>query len=155
MVLEFSIYDLIGYASEAIGLAVFFAVLYERILWKYNPFEKTPKLAPKYIGMIKSNYDHKERSASLIVRQTLLSVHITLITEESKSQSITASIDEIFEEKQLTYCYLNIPKAEYREKSEIHYGTTMLSLSDPKKISGQYYTDRQTTGDMTFVAKCK
>ena len=148
-----SAYELYGYAGEAIGAAVMFTGVYERILWKYNPFENTPKLAKHYNGTIKSSYDCIERNASLEIKQTLLSVYVTVITHESKSKSLSASVDEILGEIQLTYCYLNTPKSEYRDKSEIHYGTAILSISNPKEIEGQYYTDRKTIGDMHFFAE--
>lgn len=150
---NFSLYSIFGYASEAIGIAVIIVVLYEKYLWKFNPFETTPKLASRYYGSFKSNYDSIERNAELIVKQTLLSVHVIMITDESKSKSLSASIENVLGEVQLTYCYLNTPKSEHRGRSEIHYGTAMLSVSNPKEISGQYYTDRQTTGDMRFVLK--
>lgn len=148
-----SVYDLYGYAGEAIGIAVLLAGIYEKVLWRINPFESTPKLLKQYTGTFKSSYDQVERGASLEIRQTLLSVHVTLISDESKSKSLSASIDEILGEVQLTYCYLNTPKSEYRDRSEIHYGTATLSISNPKEIDGQYYTDRKTIGDMHFVAK--
>lgn len=148
-----SAYELFGFASEAISLVVIVFGLYEKFLWKINPWENTPKLAERYTGTLKSNYDDVERKASLEIKQTLLSIHVTLITGESKSRSLTASIDEILGEMQLTYCYLNTPKAEYRVRSEIHYGTATLSLANPRSLEGQYYTDRNTNGDMLFVAE--
>lgn len=147
-----SAYDLFGYAGEAIGIAVLLAGIYEKFLWRINPFESTPKLSKRYTGTFKSSYDLAVRSASLEIRQTLLSVHVTLISDESKSKSLSASIDEILGEIQLTCCYLNTPKSEFRDRSEIHYGTATLSISNPKEIDGQYYTDRKTTGDMHFIA---
>ena len=108
-------------------------------------------MAKRYVGSLKSSYDNIERKAVLEIRQTLMSVHITLTTDESKSNSLSASIDEILGEMQLTYCYLNTPKSEFRHRSEIHYGTAMLSITNPASLDGQYYTDRKTTGDMSFV----
>lgn len=148
-----SAYELYGYAGEAIGVAVLITGLYEKFIWKYNRFEKTPKLAKRYTGILKSSYDHIERNAILEIKQTLLTVHVTLITDESKSKSLSASIDEVLGEEQLTYCYLNTPKSEYRDRSEIHYGTAVLAVSNPKEIDGQYYTDRKTIGDMHFFAE--
>ena len=148
-----SLYDLLGFASEAISIAVIISGVYEKFLWRYNPLESTPKLAKRYNGTLKSNYDHVERKAHLEIKQTLLSIHVTLATNESKSKSLSASIDEILGEMQLTYCYLNTPKAEYRNRSEIHYGTATLSIADPAALDGQYYTDRATNGDMVFVVE--
>lgn len=71
-------------------------------------------------------------------------------TEESKSSSISASIDKIQDEWQLIYFYLNVPQAKVRDRSSIHYGTALLSIENPEKLQGQYFTDRKTTGDMKF-----
>lgn len=149
---SFSLYDLYCYAGEAISMAVIFTGLYERILWRVNPLESTPKLKNRYTGIIKSGYDNIERQASLEIKQSLCSVHVTLTTAESKSNSLTASVDEIMGEMLLTYCYLNTPKSEFRDRSEIHYGTATLSIANPKYLEGQYYTDRKTCGDMSFTA---
>ena len=108
-----SAYDLFGYAGEAISAAVILSGLYEKFLWRLNPFESTPKLKKRYVGKLKSGYDHIERDASLEIKQTLLSVHVTLATNESKSKSLSASIDDILGEMQLTYCYLNTPKVQF------------------------------------------
>lgn len=148
-----SAYDLFGYAGEAISAAVILSGLYEKFLWRLNPFESTPKLKKRYVGKLKSGYDHIERDASLEIKQTLLSVHVTLATNESKSKSLSASIDDILGEMQLTYCYLNTPKSEYRDRSEIHYGTATLTIANPHILEGQYYTDRKTNGDMLFTAE--
>lgn len=147
-----SAYELYGYAGEAIAVATLFGLLYEKVIWKLNPFEKTPKLSKEYNGTIKSDFDNIERPATLKIKQTLLSINITLITEESKSNSLSASIDDIMNETKLTYCYLNTPKSEFRKRSQIHYGTATLSLTNKKTLEGQYYTDRATTGDMLFKA---
>lgn len=148
-----SFYNLYGFAGEAIGLAAVVMTAYERWLWRFMPFESVPVLAKVYTGTLKSSYDNIERNATLKVSQTLLSIHVTLISNESKSHSLSASIDEIHGEKQLTYCYLNTPKSKVRYRSEIHYGTAMLSVENPKRLAGRYYTDRKTIGDMVFTAK--
>lgn len=149
---DFSFYNLWGYAGEAIGLASVFVILYERYLWRINPFEKTPKLAKQYTGTLTSHYDNIERPATIEILQTLLSIKVFVTTNESKSSSLSASIDDFLGEMQLTYCYLNTPKTAYRHRSEVHYGTAIICIKDPQNLFGQYYTDRKTMGDMTFTA---
>lgn len=146
-----SVYTLYGFAGEAIGLTVLLMFFYERWLWRYNPCEKTPVLKRHYTGILKSSYDNIERKASLEIKQTLLSVRVMLISGESKSNSLSASIDEIHGTKKLIYCYLNTPKSEFRNRSEVHYGTAMLCVDNPNELTGQYYTDRKTIGDMQFT----
>lgn len=151
IITEFSMYDLYGYAGEAIAFSAFVMLAYEKCLWKYNPFEKTPVLKKKYKGTLLSTYDGIEREAVLEIKQTLLSISVVFITEESRSKSISASIEKIQEEWQLTYCYLNVPQASIRDRSAIHYGTALLCIENPEEIKGEYFTDRKTTGDMNFV----
>lgn len=150
IITEFSMYDLYGYAGESIAFSAFLMVIYERWLWRYNPFEKTPALKKKYKGTLLSTYDGIEREAALEIKQTLLSINVVFITGESRSNSISSSIEKIQDEWQLTYCYLNVPKANVRARSAIHYGTALLCIENPKEIYGQYFTDRKTTGDMKF-----
>lgn len=148
-----TVYELFGYAGEAIGLSVILTALYERKLWRYNPWEETPKLCAKYVGTVTSTYDSIVREGTLDVKQTLSTVSIIFTTKESKSRSLSASIDDIMGEKQITYCYINQPKSKFRHRSEIHYGTAMLTILENGNLKGQFYTDRKTLGDMEFVAK--
>lgn len=153
LITDFSVYDVYGYAGEAIAFSVLIMIAYEKWLWRYNPLEKTPILKKKYKGTFVSTYDKIERKATLEIKQTLLSVNVFLETSESKSKSISASIDKIQDEWQLTYCYLNVPQALVRDRSEIHYGTAMLCIENPERIQGQYFTDRKTIGDMHFFSE--
>lgn len=148
-------YDVYGCIGETISLTFIFACIYEKWLWRYNPLQKMPVLSKKYTGTLKSSYDNIEREASLQIRQTLFSIQIILTSGESKSKSISSSLDDILGEQQLTYCYLNTPNAEVRHRSEIHYGTAMICVDNPQVLKGQYFTDRKTIGDMIFNAVLK
>jgi len=147
----FSLYDVFGYISEAVGVSVILITFYEKFLWRYNPFEDTPVLKKRYKGVLRSTHDGLDRVTTLEIKQTLLKISVVLNTGESKSKSITASIESILGEKQLIYCFLNTPNASVRDKSDIHYGTAMLCVEDVKKLSGQYFTDRKTTGDIELI----
>lgn len=96
---SFSLYDLFGYAGEAIGVATFLIALYERLLWKYDYFNDMSVLYKKYSGTFISSYDNIERQAQLEIKQTLLTVNIIFITQESRSKAIYASIDNLYGEK--------------------------------------------------------
>lgn len=146
----FSLYNIFGYASEAIGVTVLLMGFYEKLLWKYNPFEDTPVLNKYYEGILVSTYDGIEREANLKIKQTLLSINTILTSKEGSSRSMSSTIENILGEKQLTYCYINTPKASFRHRSEIHYGTAIVCIEDPNQLTGHYFTDRKTTGDMIF-----
>lgn len=146
-----SIYDLLSYAGEAVSLAIIISAFYEKWLWRFNFLEDTPVLNKKYKGFLVSTRDNVQREFFLEIKQSLLTISVIFTTDESKSKSIVASIDEIFGEKQLTYCFLNTPNAKVRNRSEMHYGTAMLCVEDVNKLTGQYFSDRKTTGDLIFT----
>lgn len=152
IVLDFSWYNMYGYAGEAIAFSVLIILLYVKLLWRINPLEKTPRLKKEYIGVLTTTYkgNYLEKEVKLHIQQTLLNVNLILVTDESRSNSITASISKIHNEWKLIYCYMNVPNANVRKRSEIHYGTAMLSVDNVQKLTGHYYTDRKTTGDMNF-----
>lgn len=145
-----NLYLLFGYAGEAIGTTTLLGVIYEKIIWKKDKTLKIPVLKSKYTGILKSEYDGKERDAELHIKQTLFSIRVIMKTDESSSNSLSCSIDNIYGEDILTYTYINTPKTEFRNRSEIHYGTAILKLDEINQITGTYYTDRNTRGDLKF-----
>ena len=129
--------------------------VYEKWLWRYDPTTKIPYLAGKYVGTIYSTYDGKERSATLTISQSLLSIDVLVKTEESISRSVSGAIPEVLGKPELIYTYLNEPQAGVRDRSNIHFGTATFMLEDKNRLTGRYYTDRNTTGDMTFTKAVK
>jgi hypothetical protein len=89
----------------------------------------------------------------LVIRQRFWSVSVRLLTNESSSSSLsaelTASNDGVC---QLLYIYVNHPRAEVGHRSKPHYGAVVLTAPRNRNdgIEGQYFTGRQTTGDMRF-----
>ncbi len=150
-----SLYDLYGCMGETISITAIFMYCYNKWLWRYIPIEKTPVLYKEYRGVFKSSYDDIEHEAIVQIKQTLLTIQVIVTTGESKSKSISCSIEEVLGENQLTYCYLNTPNAGVRSRSEVHYGTAMLCVDNPIQLKGQYFTDRKTTGDIVFNAEIK
>lgn len=127
---------------------ILFGFVYEKWLWKLNKYGSVPILKREYRGNIHCKYDESIRAVGIKVKQTLLTLKVTLITDESKSNSITAEIVQD-PSLQLIYTYLNVPKQSVRDRSEIHYGTTIVTIDDEcKKLSGHYFTDRNTLGDI-------
>lgn len=111
-----------------------------------------PRLYKRYSGVLKSSYDGIERPISLEIKQTLLSVEVRLISDESRSDSVNTTIKEINGQNTLLYTYLNEPMSAHRDHSSIHYGTAKLSIISERELKGTYYTDRKTTGDMLLSA---
>lgn len=127
---------------------LFMFIVYEKWLWKCMPFHDIPKLHKKYEGTLKSSYDNKERNIYVKINQTLFGISITIKTDESKSYTVVANFDITDNYKRLIYTYHNEAKAEYNERSPQHYGTTILDVENKNELTGKYYTDRKTTGDI-------
>ncbi len=146
-----SFYMFYGYAGEAIGIATIVMILYEKWLWRIDPFSCVPCVKGCYSGYIFSKYDSMNHDATMEIKQTYLSVGITMSTGESESRSITASIECVSGIYELVFMYQNNPKAKYRDRSQIHYGTARLNIIDKEHLVGSYYTDRNTMGDLDFL----
>lgn len=147
-----TIYGIWGYASESISFTMFIMLWYEKWLWRIDPSIKIPKLSKKYKGKLISSYDNKVRECELEIKQTLLSLHIFMISDESRSAACCATLKNDDGIYKLIYTYLNKPKATVRERSEIHYGTAMLNIDSKKTLEGSYFTDRKTIGEMSLKA---
>lgn len=151
---EISPYDIIGNIGEAVSVTLLFGWLYRKYIWRFKfvKWESMPRLYKRYSGVLKSSYDDIERPISLEIKQTLLSVEVRFISDESRSDSVNATIKEINGQNTLLYTYLNEPMSAHRDHSPIHYGTAKLSILSERELKGTYYTDRKTTGDMLLSA---
>lgn len=139
---------------DLIDISVFVVMIsfttYYKYLWRYNPFEKIPKVFGKYDVTFVSNYDNKIRKMAISIDQNLFTTKIKIKTKESKSISLVANIEKINNEWKLIYTYENLPNILERNHSDIHYGTCVLSIENNKITDGYYYTSRNTSGDIKF-----
>lgn len=147
-----TLYTIWGYAGEAVLVTSVLVFVYQHWLWKFDPTVQIPVLKKHYTGTIKSAWNGQDYVGEMEIKQTYLNINVILKTNESKSKSVIASIDVMQGEQQLTYTYLNTPMATVRDRSEIHYGTAMLCVDKPDEITGIYFTDRKSTGDMKFTS---
>jgi hypothetical protein len=137
-----------------------------RWLWKVMPALNCwvfPDLNGKWEGAITSTYDNDVyvapeigRNAVLTIRQGWKGVLVELETDESKSFSTETSLaaDRDLKRFTLKYSYINDPSYHVRKRSQRHDGTAKLVVNldaDPNRLKGQYYTDRNTAGEMEFV----
>jgi hypothetical protein len=94
----------------------------------------------------------------LVVRQRFWRVSVRLLTKESSSASLFASVktdpDGV---NQLVYIYANTPRVEVRHRSELHYGAVVLGAprDSTEGLEGHYFTDRGTRGEMRFRRRVK
>lgn len=148
--------------SSTISINIFIWMIFIAWAWKWKFFYPWlvpfPDLSGEWKGTIKSNWKEKELDPIPIevsISQNFFTIQIRIKTNESKSYSISASFDIDKERgfQQLVYSYLNTPKSGVRERSEIHYGSTILNFEGCKvtKMDGEYWTDRETTGEVTLT----
>ena len=147
---KMEILDIIDISAIIVGVGF---TIYSKYIWKLIPFEKNPKVYGDYNVTFISTHDNKKRKMDIKIEQTLFKTKIKIITKESKSVSLVADIKEINDEWKLIYTYVNEPNILERNHSDIHYGTCILSIENNKIVSGYYYTDRNTSGEIKFSIK--
>lgn len=139
--------------------------LYDKYLWKIKWIQKvnwikTPNISGKWNFEIRTSHDEFSEiiSGKAIIRQTAFKISIALETDVSISNSIHAALmrAEKVSEYELTYNYINHPKADSIRTMSIHMGTAHVSIDDDsKKMDGEYYTgrNRQNFGRITLSRK--
>ena len=127
--------------------------IYERILWRYNPLEKIPRLRKEYEGLLKYSYDgvSGEKKIKIAIKQSLLNISLKITTDEIISNSVYANIILENEEYILYYIYTTNPKSEYIAKNPIQYGACRLIIDTDYEMRGIYWTSQKTIGDIYFV----
>lgn len=154
----------ITHVSTTISINIIIWMIFIAWAWKWKIFYPWlvpfPNLSGNWEGTIKSNWKEKELEPIPIdvsITQNFFNIQVRIKTNESRSYSIGASFDIDNERgfQQLFYTYLNTPKAGVRDRSEIHYGSTILNFDgfNVTKMDGEYWTDRETTGEITLTKK--
>ncbi len=150
--------------STTISINIVIWLLFIKWGWKWKVFYPWlvpfPDLSGDWSGTIKSNWKEKELEpipTEVSITQTFFNIQVRIKTGESRSYSIGASFDIDKERgfQQLFYSYLNTPKPGVRERSEIHYGSTLLNFEgfNVTKMDGEYWTSRETTGEIELTKK--
>lgn len=94
------------------------------------------------------------KTVYLTIRQTLTTVFVRLMTDESASDQMAGSV-----QKQpsgnwvIAYTYANTPKLGLRKQSPPHLGGAALAIygEPPARIEGEYWTDRDSKGTLTLA----
>jgi len=148
--LEVKTFDALSYATTIAGLS---AVLYDRILWRYNPFDKTPRLFGVYDSECLSTHDNGTLYKSIIViRQTLSTISIVETIDNTCNESITATLHRHTPDGPwfLYFTYLTHPMPS--SSDDMHYGSAILYVRNSGLLEGTYFTNRkeQTAGAMVL-----
>jgi hypothetical protein len=151
-----------SYVATAFSIALF---LWDRWLWRlrvFRPWLTTrPDLRGTWKGQLLSNWEQEDYRAGpievyLVVRQTFSSISARMFSLESSSASLSANIvTEDAEFHTLYIVYRNESMALLREGSPMHYGGMRLNVRGVpvQKIEGEYWTDRKTKGDVSFLLR--
>lgn len=162
------ILDCIGNSATIITII---ASIFCSKLWKFGIFQGwlvlIPNLNGTWKGTIMSNWINPETNktqppidSTLRVKQSLFKISCVVTTGESTSNSIIADfvIEPEKQIRKLVYTYQNDPFQVYRSKSPIHYGTASLTIIEKNNsltLTGNYWTDRETTGTLDYHFKHK
>jgi SMODS-associating 2TM, beta-strand rich effector domain len=134
-----------------------------RWIWRRWPFiqPKTfPDLNGTWEGTFASTWTNPETEQPpdpiptiVTIRQRLFRTDVSVTAEESESRSTRVFLEPDYDRRRfrLWYSYNNDPKAQHRHRSSPHEGVAFLNLdfdADPNRMTGRYYTERKTTGDM-------
>jgi predicted small integral membrane protein len=154
----------LSHISTAISVNIILWLIFIKWLWKCKIFYPWlvpfPNLSGEWEGTLLSNYKNKSLEpipTSVKIEQNFFNIQIKITTGESTSYSTGATFDIDTERglQRLFYSYQNTPKRSVRERSEIHYGTTLLSFDGFKisEMDGEYWTSRETTGEIELKRK--
>lgn len=151
--------------SIVVGTISVVVTLFNKYAWAWSIFNgwyvKRPDLRGTWKVELRSSWvDPKTNEgippivAYAVIRQTMTSLSLRLMTPESRSKAIAYSIDQegdgLF---RLAAVYRNEPRIELQGvRSEIHHGAFALEIHGRpvESLEGHYWTDRETKGAMTL-----
>lgn len=138
-------------APSVLGFYGLFYVLFDKHVWQLSLLQRirlirVPNLNGDWKGFIASSFDthSTKHDARVNIRQSWTRIQITLETQNSRSNSLTASV--ITEDQKaiaISFEYVNEPKYDSEAGMQPHKGTSQLVLKpESATLEGQYYTGR-------------
>jgi hypothetical protein len=141
-------------------------ILWDRYFWKLPPIQAIPGVARNISGTWESTLESlwvdpatgnnpDAKTVYLVIRQTSSKASVTLISNESLSKSSLARVVREEGSWVLHYIYTNEPQVDLRARSPIHHGSGVMSIvgSPVKRLSGSYWTDRDSKGKLTLLRR--
>ncbi len=154
--------------SVAVGATVIALNVYDKWLWKIPPLRHVPKRPPNLSGTWRGTLHSEYRDpktgkvvppikAFMVVEQTASTISIRQLTSESRSRSLTASLEKNAGMWVASFTYINEPHLRYQSRSPMHLGAGVMNIhgSPPTSIDGQYWTSRDSKGELRFGRKSK
>ncbi len=144
------------------------ATIFDRWVWAWPLVRRfvaeVPDLRGTWKGTIVTTYQPEDGTrmepipAFLVIRQTFTGIWARLLSERSASETVSAKLvpapDGV---TTLAAVYRNTPRMRERAASPMHFGSFLVEVhNDPvHALTGHYWTDRETGGDMEFAARSK
>lgn len=133
-------------------------LIYERYVWRWKLvrwFTGVPLLAGTWRGTLISSYEVEISPSpipvALLITQTASTLTVTLFSKESSSVSTQARLKRFDDGRwTLNWFYENTPRLSVRSRSSRHVGAAELFVGEQEGdvLSGSYFTDRLTRGDL-------
>ncbi|MEY9104699.1 hypothetical protein ABH994_005611 [Bradyrhizobium yuanmingense] len=151
--------------SVTVAVVTGLLTAFDRVLWRHWPFRlfhKTPELSGEWVAELLSSYaeqggrDNKTITGTATITQTYTSLSVRLVTGEEPNTNRSFQLagrlirhnDGVYE---VIGVYQSDPDILARgTQTEIHYGAFRYRVigTPPKKMSGHYWTDRNTKGSI-------
>lgn len=154
----------LSYLPSIAGLLV---VAFDLWLWKVPGVSRVTgrphlwgtwkvELQPSSQALIPEGGNRGAIAGAMVIEQTFWTTAVQFYTRESGSSSISAAIVNKTDSKQakaLLFTYSNNARQAHSHRSHQHSGTCRLDVTgtNPRSLSGTYWTDRITAGDMTLT----
>jgi hypothetical protein len=157
--------------GTVVGALVAVAVAFEHLLWRipwlHGWLVKRPNLRGTWRVELRSDWVDPATgrgiapiTAFMGVEQSFSTLHMHLMTPESESWLIADAIrlSPTGTGYQIVGVYTNKPELHLRgDRSEMHYGAIALNTHGPQHrpetVTGEYWTDRKTSGRMESSAR--
>ena len=149
--------------STVVGALVLVLILVDKWLWRVRwlqpwlfnmpNIQGTWRVNIRFTGAVPSA---EQIGGFMVIRQTLSAISLRLFTAESYSEILSAKIvpcdDGTFT---VAGVYRNTPRLAVRERSPVHHGALLLTVqgNPPESLAGQYWTDRNSQGEISLSAR--
>jgi hypothetical protein len=152
--------EILNIISKTITFTFIGRLIFIKWVWKFLPFLERihgiPLIEGKWRGKFESTWrpspEAPVATGPIEVKITQPDIYHIKLTQKS-GESLSHSYGETFETLEdgsifLNFSYKNVPNADVRDRSQISFGSSryLLERDSIFKLSGNYWTDRKSTG---------
>jgi len=161
-------FSFLRFYSVAVLVVTIALAIWDKWLWRSRLAQKLSSVSRDVSGTWEARLESlwidpatQERppikTVYLVIRQTSTGASVTLISDESKSRSSNARVIQEDGSWLIHYIYTNEPDVSVLKQSPIHHGSGVLAITGnpAKRVSGTYWTDRDSKGKLTTQRRSK